>query len=176
MLLIFSSALQAEEITFDTNIKYKKNDSVEFVELKAQQPLILEAGDKALVNTIEGIPFLVFSAQNSSSKINIPHSQISLMALEQAAPFLEKTTSDIIEGVRKVDNLIGKRDYGTALTAVTVLKEKYKGQSTILFLSGTANYLSNNKQAAIKDLEGGLAINPDNSSAKKLLEKIKKEL
>lgn len=176
MLFIFSTTLRAEEITFDTNVKYKKNDSVDFTELKAQQPLVLQAGDKALVNTGEGIPFLVFSAQNSSSKINIPHSQISMVALEQAAPFLEKATSDIIEGVRKVDGLIAKRDYNTALTTVSGLKEKYKGQSTILFLSGTVNYLNNNKQAAIKDLEGGLAINSDNSSAKKLLEKIKKEL
>lgn len=176
MLFIFSTTVGAEEITFDANIKYKKNDATEFTELKAQQPLVLEAGDKALVNTNEGLPFLIFSAKNSSSKINIPHSQISMAVLEQAAPFLEKATSDIVEGVRKVDSLISKRDYSSALTTVTALKEKYKGQSTILFLSGTANYLSNNKQAAIKDLEGGLAINPDNSSAKKLLEKIKKEL
>jgi hypothetical protein len=176
MLLLFSSTLCAEEITFDTNVKYKKNEATEFVELKAQQPLFLKAGDKAFVNTNDGIPFIVFSSQNSSSKINIPNSQISLVALEQTTPFLEKTTSDIIEGVRKVDNLISKRDYALALTTVTVLKEKYKGLSTVLFLSGTANYLNNNKQAAIKDLEGGLAINPENSSAKKLLEKIKKEL
>lgn len=173
---LFSLSVNAEEITFDANIKYKKNDATEFTELKAQQPLVLQSGDKALINTNEGIPFLIFSSQNSNTKINIPHSQISLVALEQTMPFLEKTTSDIIEAVRKVDSLISKRDYALALTTITVLKEKYKGLSTILFLSGTANYLNNNKQAAIKDLEGGLAINPDNSSAKKLLEKIKKEL
>lgn len=176
MLMFFSVALRAEEFTFDSNIKYKKNDATEFTELKAQQVLVLQAGDKALINTHDGIPFLIFSSQNSNAKISVPNSQISLVALEQTTPFLEKTTSDIIEGVRKVDSLISKRDYALALTTVTVLKEKYKGLSTILFLSGSANYLNNNKQAAVKDLEGGLAINPENSSAKKLLEKIKKEL
>lgn len=176
MSLLFSVAARAEEITFDSNIKFKKNDATEFTELKAQQPLVLAAGEKALISTNDGIPFLIFSSQNSNAKINIPSSQISMVALEQTTPFLEKTTSDIIEGVRKVDNLISKRDYALALTTVTVLKEKYKGLSTILFLSGTANYLNNNKQAAIKDLEGGLSIQPENSSAKKLLEKIKKEL
>jgi hypothetical protein len=176
MTYTFSNILYAEEITFDSNIKYKKNEATEFIELKAQQNLSLKAGDRALIHTPDGIPFLIFSARNSDSKMNISKSQISLAALEQVTPFLEKTTSDIIDGVRKVDNLISKRNYSLALTTITALKEKYKGLSTILFLSGTTNYLNNNKQAALKDLESGLAINPENSSAKKLLEKIKKEL
>lgn len=176
LVIIFSFHVDAEEITFDSNVKYKKNDSTETVELKAQQPLALQAGEKVFVNTSEGIPLIIFSASYSNTKINIPNTQLSMMALEQSIPYFEKTTNDILEGLRRVDSLISKRDYTQAVIKITALKEKYKGLSSVLFLSGTANYLSNNKTAAIKDLESGLLISPDNSSAKKLLEKIKKEI
>lgn len=171
-----STGVFAEEITFDSNIKYKKNEATEFTELKAQESLTLEKGDRIFVNMNEGIPLLIFSANQTSSKINIPNSQISMVALEQSKPYLEKTANDVIEGIRRVENLISRRDYAQAVTRITTLKEKYKGLSSVLFLSGTANYLANNKTAAIKDLESGLLINPENSSAKKLLEKIKKEI
>ncbi len=179
-LLVFISSFNfsvfAEEIIFDTNVKIKKNDATEFTELKAQQALTLDNGDKALVSTNDGIPLFIFSAARSNSRIEIPSTQLSMVALEQAAPFLEKTTNEIIDGLRRVDSLISKRDYTQAVTKIAALKEKYKGLSAVLFLSGTANYLANNKSTAVKDLESGLIINPENSSAKKLLEKIKKEL
>lgn len=176
MLFLFSVGLPAQEIIFDTNIKYKKNDTNEYVELKAQQPLSLQAGERILVSAHSGIPLLILAPAQASSKIQITQSQLSMAALDQVSPYLERTTSDIIDGVRRVDNLISKRDYSQALSTVNALKEKYRGLSTLLFLSGTANYLNNNKSAALKDLEEGLSISPDNSSAKKLLEKIKKEL
>lgn len=169
-------SVQAEEIVFDSNVKFKKNNSTEFVELKAQQPLVIEAGESAFVSTQEGLPFVILSASRSNSTINIPSSQISLMSIEQASSYLEKTANEVVDGIRRVDRLITKRDYSTALNTITKLKEKYNNISSILFLSGTINYLSNNKSVAVKDLEKGLTINPENSSAKKLLEKIKKEL
>lgn len=146
------------------------------MDLKAQQPLAIEAGESVFVSTPDGLPFVILSASHSQSKINIPSSQISLLSVEQASPHLEKMSNEVIDGLRRVDGMISKRDYSAALTKVTALKEKYKSLSSVLFLSGTVNYLSNNKSAAAKDLEKGLAINPENSSAKKLLEKIKKEL
>lgn len=176
LTIAFSFSVYAEEFTFDSNIKYKKNDSAEFIELKSQQPLLIQAGEKVFVNTAEGIPLIIFSAASNNTKINIPSTQLSMMALEQSMPYFEKTTNEILEGIRAVDRLISKRDYAAALIKITALKDKYKGLSSILFLSGSANYLSNNKAAAIKDLESGLLISPDNTSAKKLLEKVKKEI
>ena len=40
-------------------------------------------------------------------------------------------------------------------------------------MSASVRYLQNDKQAAINDLEEGLAINPTNENAKKLLLKLK---
>lgn len=175
-VLTITCSVNAEEIIFESSVKYKKNEATEFTELKAQESLAIGKGDRVFVNTQEGIPLIILSAQQANSKITIPNIQLSMVALEQSRPYLEKTTNEVIEGLRRVENLISKRDYTQAVTRITALKEKYKGLSAVLFLSGTANYLANNKTAAIKDLESGLLINPENSSAKRLLEKIKKEI
>ncbi len=174
--IVFSLNIQAAEVVFESNIKYKKNEATEFAELKTQEPLVMENGDRVFVSMNEGIPLLILSASQTNSKITIPNSQLSMVALEQTRPYLEKTTNEIIEGLRRVEYLISRRDYTQAVNRITALKEKHKGLSSVLFLSGTANYLANNKSVAIKDLENGLIINPEDSSAKKLLEKIKKEI
>ena len=162
----------AEELTFATNVRYKRPDENSFIELKSGEKLSLKQGDSLLITTSEGLPMLIYSTKSASSQIHIPNADLQSIMQEQLKSALEKSTQEIVEGLRRTEALIQKRDYAQALSTISPLKEKYKTISSVLFMSGTVHYLMNNKDLAIEELQQGLLLDPENIPAKNLLQKL----
>lgn len=165
--------LFAADVTFESDVRIKKEDQSAFQPLKGGTPLRLETGESALVSTSQGLPMLIYSIKDKRSKIQIDDANLNVLAQDQLRPALEKATNEIISGLQKVEAAIQRRDYDQALALVTPLKAKYPNIAAVQFASGSANYLTNRKSDAINDLEKGLANDPDNAAAKKLLAKLK---
>lgn len=162
----------AQSISFDSDIRYKKLEDSNFVELKADQKLKLKKGENALILAKFSIPILVYSPMDESSVLKFNQANFQELMQEQMQESLNTATNELIEGIRKTEALLQKRDFPQALTTISELKNKYPKVSEVLFLSGTVQYLSNNKTAATDDLTAGLALDPKNSSAQKLLKKM----
>lgn len=173
LILAHCSISFAENLTFETDVQYKKNNQQNFETLKSGQKLDLEKGENAFIISKKNIPMLVFSAKSSDATITIPEASMSAGVIELVNSHIEKSTDEIIEGIRKAESFIQKRDYTQASQIVGFLKQKYKNNSSILFMSASIHYLKNDKQNAINDLQEGLEINPTNENAKKLLSKLK---
>jgi hypothetical protein len=173
LVAFFGHVAKSEEITFDSEVHYKKEMQNAFSDLKKGEVLQLKTGETALVSTAQGMPLLVYSAQNKNSQVHVNDENLNSLLQEQLQPALEKATAEIIEGIRRTEGLLQKRDYVQALAVISPIKEKYHTISTVLFLSATAHYLSNNKGPAMEDLQKGLQLDPNNEPAKKLLEKLK---
>jgi len=163
----------AEEISFESDVSYKKNDQQEFTEVKSGEKIELSRGDNAFVTTKQGIGIFILSPEKSDAQIVIPDTSVNQSIFEQLRPTLEKDTSEIVDGLRKTEALVQKRDYNQASQIILALKQKYKNISSILFMNATIRYLLNDKNAAIEDLTKGLEIDPTNESAKKLLSQLK---
>lgn len=165
--------VQASEIVFESNVQFKRNNQANFESLKAGDSLSLKSGENAFVITPQNIPVLVYSVQKEGSKITIADSNITTALLEQLQPSLQKATNEIIDGLRKAETLVQKREISQASSITSTLKEKYRNISSVLFMSGTIFYLMNNKASAIEDLQNGLRLDPNNEPAKKLLIQLK---
>ncbi|MES2767503.1 MAG: hypothetical protein V4596_00035 [Bdellovibrionota bacterium] len=163
----------AEQISFETDVQYKKNDQQNFEMLKAGQKIEIQKGENVFIISKKNIPMLVFSAHSSDSQITISEASMSTGVIELINSHVEKSTDEIIENLRRAEVFIQKRDYNQASQTISILKQKYKNNSSILFMSASINYLKNDKQSAINDLQEGLVINPTNENAKKLLSKLK---
>ncbi len=166
----------AESITFDSPVRYLKNEDNQYIELKSKEELILKSGDKVFVNPNDNLPFFIYSTSSDKTFIHIPGNQLKNLDQERTTAQVEKMTNSVLGQIRQIDSMIASRNFKEALNQVNDLKLKYRHLSEIYFLSGTVNYLLNNKSVAIKDLESGLSINAENKAAKKLLETARKEL
>jgi Flp pilus assembly protein TadD len=169
----FGLNAKSEEITFDSEVHYKKEMQSAFSDLKKGDVLQLKTGETALVSTAQGMPLLVYSAQNKNSQVHVDDENLNSLLQEQLQPALEKATGEIISGIRRTEGLLQKRDYVQALAVISPIKEKYPAISSVLFLSATVHYLSNNKGPAMEELQKGLQLDPNNEPAKKLLDKLK---
>lgn len=163
----------AGEVIFESDVQVKKNAQNSFENLKAGQSLPLQAGDSFFVITPQNIPLLIFSPSKTNAKFVVADTNISTALQEQLQPVVQKATTEIIDGLRRTEALIQKKDYQQAATIVVSLKSKYPNISSLLFMSGTLNYLTNNKSAAVEDLQRGLSLDPGNEPAKKLLAQLK---
>lgn len=164
---------QAADLIFESDVQIKKNDQNSFENLKAGQGFALEPGDNVFVMTPKNLPLLIVAPMKDNAKVVIPDTNMSAALQEQLQPTLQKATSEIIDGLRKAENLIQKKDFPQASAILLSLKSKYKDISSLLFMSGTLAYLMNNKSSAVDDLQKGLALDPTNESAKKLLTQLK---
>lgn len=176
MIALGSQTGFASEIFFESAVQIKKNNQSVFMPLPAGQSLPMQAGESAFILTSQNIPVLIYAIQNKDSKITLEDSNVSAAIQEYLTPNLQKATHEIIEGLRKTEALIQKRDLSQAVTIVTALKEKYQNIPSVLFMSGTVHYLMNKKSSAIEDLQKGLMIDSNNESAKKLLAQLKGSL
>lgn len=163
----------AGKIAFESTVQVKKADQVSFETVASGTNIDINPGDQLLVVSKQGLPLLVFAPSSKDSSIVIQDGAVNTALQEQLQPSIEKSTNEIIEGLRRAETLIQKRDFNQASVVTSSLKEKYKNISSVLFLSGTLNYLMNNKSAAVEDLQKGLALDPNNESAKKLLAQLK---
>lgn len=172
-IFLLSATAHADGFSFTTDVRFKKTEQNFFTDLKAGESLNVPSGEVAMVLTPQGLPLLIFSPQSKNSQIALPDSDIQTVMQEQLRPTLEKSTREIVEGLRRTESALQKRDYNQALATITPLKDKYKNLSSVLFMSGTVHYLMNNKTLAAEELQQGLAIDPENAAAKNLLQQLR---
>lgn len=173
LLLMPLQAALAQVISFESDVRYKKLEDSKYIDLKSNQNLTLKKGENALILTKTGIPVLVYTPIDTDSTLKITESNLQALMQEQMQTSLNAAANEVVDGIRKVEGLLQKREYQQALVGITQLKGKYPRIATVLFLSGTVQYLSNNKPAAIEDLTAGLIIDPQNAAAQKLLSELK---
>lgn len=164
---------KSADLVFESDVQIKKNDQTSFESLKAGQGFVLEPGDNVFVMTPKNLPLLIVAPLKDNAKVVVPDTNMSAALQEQLQPTLQKATSEIVDGLRKAETLIQKKDFSQASAILLSLKSKYKDISSLLFMSGTLAYLMNNKSSAVEDLQKGLALDPSNESAKKLLSQLK---
>ena len=164
---------KAADLVFESDVQIKKNDQTSFEPIKAGQSFEISPGDNIFVMTPKSLPLLIVAPAKDKAKVVITDSNMSAALQEQLQPTLQKATSEVIDGLRKAEALIQKKAYPQASAILLALKGKYKDISSLLFMSGTLAYLMNNKSSAVDDLQRGLALDPSNESAKKLLAQLK---
>ena len=174
-LILGSRPLCAAEVSFESDIAFKSPDQPDFTTVKAGagQKLQIRAGDTLLILPKQGLPVLLVVPRDDDSRITLTNANFSGLISEVTRPELERSSNEIIDGLRRADTLIQKRDYAQASQVMAPLKDKYPRVSSVQFMSGTIHYLLNDNATAIKDLERGLQIDPENEDAKRLLLKLK---
>ncbi len=173
-ILFFSTSVSfSQTIQFEQNSRIKKENQNVFQDVKAGDKISLKPSESIFVITEKNLPIVVLNPGSKSSTLTITESNLSSMLQEQLQPSLNAATNEIVNELRKAENLIQQKNYSQALTGVNQLKAKYQGISSVYFISGTIYYLLNNRNAAIEDLEKGLKIEPNQDAATKLLAKLK---
>jgi hypothetical protein len=176
-LIVFTAltALQAQsaDLVFESDVQVRRNNQNSFESIKAGSGVPLEPGDNVFVMTPTNLPLLIVAPAKDNAKVVVPDTNMAAALQEQLQPTLQKATSEIIDGLRKAEALIQKKDYPQASSIILSLKSKYKDISSLLFMSGTLAYLMKNKSTAVEDLQKGLLLDPSNESAKKLLTQLK---
>ena len=174
LFILFSWCLTtAQEISFESDVRYRKAEENNFSDLKKSETLKIKKGENALIISKTGLPILIYSPIDENSQVKISEAQMQTIMKEQLQTDLNSSTNEIIDGLRKTEALLQKREFSQALISISNLKNSYPRISSVLFLSATVQYLSNNKATAIEDLNAGLAIDPQNTSAQKLLSELK---
>lgn len=163
----------ASEVIFESDVQLKKGQQTGFESVKAGASVKLEPGENAFVMTPQNLPILIYATQKEGSKIIVSNTSVAAALADQLQPSLEKATNEIIDGLRRAESYVKKRDFTQASSITAALKEKYRNISAVLFMSGTVYFLMNNKNSAIEDLQNGLRLDPNNEPAKKLLSQIK---
>lgn len=171
--VLFAFQAYAAELVFESDVQIKRNDQTSFEKVKAGETLPLKPGDSVFAMSPQNMPILVVAPVKDQGRVVVSDTNMSAAMQEQLQPTLQKATSEIVDGLRKAEALIQKKDYSQAQTLVMTLKTKYKDISSLLFMSGTLSYLMNNKTAAVEDLQRGLQLDPNNEPAKKLLAQLK---
>ena len=158
---------------FESDVKVKRNDQNSFEEIKAGQALSLAPGESVFALNSQNMPVLIVTPAKDKGRVVVADSNMSMAMQAHLQPALQKATGEIVEGLRKAEILIQKKDFTQATAIVLSLKSKYTDIASLLFMSGTLSYLQNNKSAAIEDLSRGLQLDPNNEPAKKLLAQLK---
>lgn len=169
----FISSARATEVVFESDVKVKRGDQNSFEDIKAGQSLPLIAGESVFALNSQNMPVLIVAPAKDKARVVVADSNMSTAIQAHLQPTLQKATSEIVDGLRKAEILIQKKDFTQASTIILSLKSKYTDISSLLFMSGTLAYLQNNKSSAIEDLSRGLQLDPNNEPAKKLLAQLK---
>jgi hypothetical protein len=169
MILIGNTHSFAFEVKIEGEGKIKLLDEKEFIEKKSGDTFKIPNGSTAIYVPKYGIPMLINSPEEKRSELVLKQEDENDILQAKIQPYVEQFVTEITSEIKKVEIAIQRKEYNEASRIVGSLKEKYKNISAILFLSGSLNYLMNNKAAAKSDLEKGLALEPNNTPAKKLL-------
>lgn len=173
MVSLSSFSANAVELSFDADMQVKKVSEKTFASVKSGDTLPLDSGEAAIVLPARGLPVIVVSPSSGKNSITIKDSHFEQILVEKTQAAISSATNEIVRGLRQAEAQIQKRDYMKARTDLEILKKKYPQVSSILFLSGTANYLANDRKTAIDDLTQGLVLDPQNEEAKKLLQQLR---
>ena len=165
---------QAAVVEFETSARVGQMDSDKLNSFSAGQRLDLKDGQAYVVVPEGQLPWLIFNPANRNSQIKLSSSKSEALYQNLMQPVLDRQLNEILNEVNRVQMMIQKRDYSNAVTQARQLKEKYPRLATVYFLSGTANFMANNKSVASEDFKRGLEIDPKNDWAKSLQEKLQK--
>lgn len=169
---LISSFAFAATLNLQTNAQVRKLDESVFAEKKSGDSLQLEPGESILIVPQKSVP-LIYTVASPNATVTISDANVSEALSEKIQEPVEKATNEIVSRMTEAQIHIQKRNYSQAAAIVSDLKQKYPRVSAVRFLSGTIQYLNNNKVAAAEDLQIGLQIEPNNEAAKKLLGQIK---
>lgn len=175
VLCAFTFSALAGEISFESEVRIKRENQSGFETLKVGETLKLKSGESALVSTAQGFPMLIYSPATPGAQVKVADVNLEVFAQDALRPQLEKSTREVVNVLRKVDTFVDRREYDQALATLAPLRAKYPNISSVLFASATVNYLTNHRQTAIDDLTKGLELDPDDAAAKKLLARLKEK-
>lgn len=169
LVTIFSHGL---EIELAMNAKVKNSEDEKFIDKKSGETIELNAGNILFIVPEKQLPFILVGENPSSKKIVLNSIDLSETFAEVIDQKIQLATDVVISEMKKIEHLLKKKDYSGAQGRVSSLKHQYPKISQVLFLSATVSYLANNNTQAIEDLNRGLAIDPNDESAKQLLKKL----
>ncbi len=173
-LSFFTHHSFAAVVEFETPARVSEMDSDKSNLFTSGQHLDLKDGQAYVVVPEGQLPWLFFAPSSRDSKIKLTASKSEALYQNLMQPALDRQLNDILNQINRVQMMIQKRDYSNAVTQAGQLKEKYPRLATVYFLSGTANFMANNKSGANEDFKKGLEIDPNNDWAKSLQEKLQK--
>lgn len=154
-------------------MKIKKDSDTDFVSIKSGSTFELNRGDTAIAMHSDGFPFFILAPRDEKSTVVLANGNLQSLMQDQMSGTINRSVAEIVNGLRKSESLMAKKDYTQAMTVLSSLKSKYSQVASIYFLSGSISYLLNNKSLAIDDLQKGLALDPNDQTAKNLLDKLK---
>lgn len=169
ILCLFICQANAVQLQSEIELRVKKESATDFNLIKAGEILELNRGETVLAVPSTGLPFFILVPSSQNAKFQLAAGDVSSMAQNQVAEVVGKTVHEVIIGLRKAETFMSKREYTQGLSVLMPLKQKYPQVAEIFFLSASLNYLNKNKNAALDDVQKGLAIFPEDESAKKLL-------
>ena len=172
-IISLGSSAQAQTISFESSVRYKKVEDATYMDLPDNANMQIKKGEGTIVVTRSGMPILVYVPFDSKSNLKITDAQLQQLLQEQLQGTINQIANNVIDGIRKTEGFLKKRDLPQALINSSQLKQKYPRIASVLFLSATVQYLNNNKPGAVEDLTEGLKIDPSNESANKLLRELK---
>ncbi|MBY0316219.1 MAG: hypothetical protein K2Q26_11900 [Bdellovibrionales bacterium] len=173
LVLCYSFPTIAAELQFESDVRVKKTDQLEFISIKAGEKLTLKRNESYIVVNSQSLPMVIFSPINDNSEVLITDKNIQQTLDEQISKTLSSRTNEIIDGLRKAESHLIKKDYPQALALATSLKDKYPQVSSVLFFRATTLSLMNNRKEALSDLEKGLTIDPQSAAALALQKRLK---
>lgn len=170
---ILPMGAQAVEVKTETEMNYRRASDTATQTLKKDESLKLGAGEQVLFTGENRVPLLVVAPGKTSSTVLLTDAQQNEFIQEATRKKVNSSVSEIVSKLMNLENLIRARNFTGAQAMIEDLKVKYPRVAAIYFASGTTNFLMNKKSVAAADLEKGLALEPDNADAKKLLQRIK---
>lgn len=168
LLMLVESPSQAVTFSVDSTTKIKKINSPEET-LSAGNSFEIKKNESVLVMPEESLPVLIVSPGNDQSILALSSIDLKSLTDNYFAKTLNQQTNEIISGLRKAEVAMGQRDYVLANSVLVPLKQKYPFVASLYFMIASIDYLLKNKTSAIDNLQKGLALDPQDLQAKKLL-------
>lgn len=167
---VFAFANLQIELSMNAKVKTAQDDK--FTDKKSGDVIDLNNGDIIFVVPEKQLPMILVGANPNVKKVTINPIDVSESFSDVVNLKVQEATDNIVSEIKKIELLIKKQDISGAQGRVSSLKLQYPKISQVLFLSATISYLSNNKDQAIEELNKGLAIDPNDESAKQFLKKL----
>jgi tetratricopeptide (TPR) repeat protein len=168
ILLFWTPLVGALQIESEVVTKVKKDTSSETT-LQPGEHLELEPGETALAIPLNGIPVMILYPQSHTTKIQLSSVDFKSYSEKTLSQMINQQSNEILTGIRKAETAISQRNYTQAASLLSPLRQKFPNISSILFISASVEFLLKNKSSAIEYLQKGLAIDPNDSAANKLL-------
>ncbi len=175
VVLLCSFMANAVEVRTEMNTNFRRSGQVQSEALPSGQSMTMVEGEQVIFSGENQLPLLVIAAGSEKSVVTIKKDTSQELVREATYKGINNAVSEIVAKLLNVEVMIKNRRFAEAKNLLQDLKEKYPQISSVHFASGTTNFLMNNRAVAIADLEKGLTIDPENSDAKKLLERIKRD-